>query len=77
MCGIPAAGILAQQLLEKLLNKDGYKQRNVTPGFWTHDWRPVRLSLCIDGFGVTYFGKEHAKQIMVFLSKSYKILSDW
>ena len=74
---LPAAGILAQRLLKKRLNKEGYKQSQVTPGFWTHDWHPVSFSLCVDGFGVKYFGKEHSKHLMVVLSKIYKIMSNW
>ena len=57
MYGLPAAGILAQRILEKLLNKEGYKQSQVTPGFWTHDWLPESFSLCVDDFGVKYVGK--------------------
>ena len=73
---IPAGGILSQRLLEKWLNKEGYKQSHVTPGFWTHDWWPVSFSLCIEYFGVKYVGKEHADHCMVVLSKSYKIPSN-
>ena len=37
MYGLPQAGILAQELLEKRLNAKGYRQSKLTPGFWTHD----------------------------------------
>ena len=47
---LPAAGILSQRLLEKRLNKEGYKQSQFIPGFWTHDWRPVSFSLCVDQY---------------------------
>ena len=77
MYGLPAAGILAQRLLEKRLNREGYKQIQVTPGFWTHYWRLVSFSLCVYDVGVKYFGKEHAYHLMVALSKIYKISSDW
>ena len=40
MYGLPAAGILAQELLEKRPNKKGYSQSKLTPGFWTHKWQP-------------------------------------
>ena len=33
MYGLPQAGPIAQQLLEKRLNKHGYKQSELTPGF--------------------------------------------
>ena len=45
MYGLPAAGILSQQLLEKRLNKKGYSQSKLTPGFWTHKWRAVSFTL--------------------------------
>jgi hypothetical protein len=37
MYGLPQAGILAQNLLEKRLNKHGYFQNKAVPGLWTHD----------------------------------------
>ena len=54
---ILAAGILAQRLLKKRLNKEGYKQSKVTPGFWAHDWRLVSFYLRVDAFGVKYVEK--------------------
>ena len=33
---------------------------NWSPGFWTHDWRPVQFTLVVDDFGVKYVGEEHA-----------------
>lgn len=77
MYGLPAAGILAQQLLEERLNKEGYSQSKLTPGFWTHKWRPVRFTLCVDDFDVTYVGKEHAEHLMSVLRSSYKISANW
>ena len=68
--------VLAQQLLEKRLNKEGYHQSELTPGFWTHDWRPISFSLCVDDFGVKYVGEEHANHLMSVLKKDYSISSD-
>ena len=34
MYGLPQVGLLAQQLLEKRLEKYGYAQRKQTPGLW-------------------------------------------
>ena len=34
MYGLPQAGLLAQQLLEKRLETHGYKQSKIMPGFW-------------------------------------------
>ena len=38
MYGLPQAGILAQELLEKRLNAHVYQQSKFTPGLWTHKW---------------------------------------
>jgi hypothetical protein len=77
MYGLPQSGLLAQQLLEKRLNKKGYRQSELTPGFWTHDWRPISFSLCVDDFGVKYVGKQHADHLMTILKEHYTISSDW
>ena len=69
MYGLPQAGIIAQQLLEKRLDAAGYHQSTITPGFWTHDWRPISFALCIDDFGVKYVGEEHAKHLLRTLNK--------
>ena len=54
MYGLPHAGLIAQELLEKRLNKHGYHQSKLTPGFWKHDTRPIYFSLIVDDFGVKY-----------------------
>ena len=77
MYGLPQAGIIAQQLLEKRLNATGYHQSTITPGFWTHDWRPISFALCVDDFGVKYVGEEHAKHLLQTLNKNYKTSSEW
>jgi hypothetical protein len=50
MYGLPQARIIAQQLLEERLEKDGYRQSKTTPGLWTHDTRPISFSLVVDDF---------------------------
>ena len=57
MYGLPQAGIIAQQLLEQRLEKDGYRQSTTTPGLWTHDTRPISFTLVVDDFGVKYVGE--------------------
>jgi hypothetical protein len=39
MYGLPQAGIIAQQLLEKQLRQHGYRQCKTTLGLWKHDTR--------------------------------------
>ena len=62
MYGLPQAGKLAQEQLEKRLNANGYKQSEIIPGLWTHIWRPISFTLVVDDFGVKYQGKEHAER---------------
>ena len=77
MYGLPQAGILAQQLLEKRLNKEDYFQSKITPGFWTHKWRPICFSLVVDDFGVKYVGTHHAEHLLSILEKNYKCKPKW
>ena len=60
MYGLLQAGLLANEILEKRLNKRGYQQIKFVPGLWTHDCRPVQFILVVDNFRVKYVGEEHA-----------------
>ena len=77
MYRLPQAGILAQQLLEKRLNKHGYHQSTLVPGLWTHEWITMQFILVVDDFGVKYTGEEHAKHHMAVLNKDYTITHYW
>ena len=77
MYGLPQAGLIAQKLPEQLRNKEGYYQSERTPGLWTHTWRPINFSLCVDNFGVKYVGKIHADHLLTVLQTHYKISRDW
>jgi hypothetical protein len=54
MYGLPQAGLLANELLEKRLNKHGYHQSKFVPGLWKHKTRPIMFTLVVDDFGVKY-----------------------
>jgi hypothetical protein len=77
MCGLPQAGIIAQNLLAKRLHKAGYQQSKITPGYWHHNWRPISFTLVVDNFGVKYINKEDVKHIASVLKQDYKINIDW
>jgi hypothetical protein len=77
MYGLPQAGILAQKLLEKQLNKHGYSQSKAVPGLWTHKTRPILFTLDVDDFGVKYVKKEHAMHLISILKQHYEISKDW
>ena len=73
MYGLPQAGLIAQQLLEKRLSEHGYRQSTTTPGFWKHDWRPISFSLVVDDFGVKYVGQEHPDHLLAALREFYVV----
>ena len=67
MYDLPYPGLIAQELLKKRLQRHGYNQSKVTPGFWKHKWRPITFSLMVDDFFVKYVGKEHADHLIAAL----------
>jgi hypothetical protein len=69
MYALPQAGILANELLQRNLAKDGYRPTTHTHGLWTHDTRPISFSLVVDDFGVKYVGQEHAEHLMTCIEK--------
>jgi hypothetical protein len=77
MYGLPQAGIIAQELLEERLQKAGYTQSKLTPGYWKHEWRPISFTLVVDDFGVKYIGKEHVMHLIKSLKEHYEVEEDW
>ena len=77
MYGLPQAGLLANKLLEKRLNKHGYFQSKFVPGLWTHKWRPITFTLVVNNFGVKYLGKEHAEHLREVIKKYYPVTEEW
>ena len=77
MYGLRQTGILAQQLLKKRLNKQGYFQSTLVPGLWKHKWRPVQFTLVINNFGVKYVGVEHTQHFVDSISGHYNIKAIW
>ena len=77
MYGLPQAGILAQELLGKRLNMEGYSQCVAVPGLWAHAMWPISFTLTVDDFGVKYVGKEHALHLIQTLKRDYEIFEDW
>jgi hypothetical protein len=77
MYGLPQAGILAQELLGKCLNKHGHCQSPITPGLWRHDFCPISFTLCVDDFGIKYVNREHVDHLFGILKEHYKCSQDW
>ena len=77
MYGLPQSGLLANELLEKRLNKHGYQQRKLVLGLWKYDTWPIQFTLVVDDFGVKYVGKEHAQHLKNTLEQHYKLTCNW
>ncbi len=77
MYGLPQAGILANKLLEKRLNKKRYYQCQHTPGLWWHVWRDITFCLVVDDFGIKTTSKEHMIYLQATLEKHYTLAIDW
>jgi hypothetical protein len=77
MYGLPQAGILTNELLQRNLAKYGYRPTQHTHGLWKNDTHPISFSLVVDDFGVKYVGREHAEHLMECFKKNYNISSDW
>ena len=73
MYGLPQAGLLAQELLEERLGKQGYFQSKLTPGLWMHRTRPIQFTLVVDDFGVKYVGEENKQHLINALQSHYRI----
>ncbi len=71
MYGLLQAGVLAQQLLEQRLNEHRHQQSQITPGLWKHTKQPISFTLCVDNFGVKYFGREHMDHLLQVLNTNY------
>jgi hypothetical protein len=77
MYGLPQAGIIAQQLLQKRLANHGYHPCRHTHGLWKHDTHPVAFSLVVDDFGIKYVGREHAQHLIDSIKTYYPISTNW
>jgi hypothetical protein len=77
MYGLPQAGILASELLQKRLDPHGYYQCTHTPGLFRHRTRPTVFALVVDDFGVKIQGKPNALHLIAALKEHYEITVDW
>jgi hypothetical protein len=75
--GLKQAGKLANDLLTKRLETQGYYQCATTPGLWRHKWRPITFVLIVDDFGIKYVGRQHAEHLLLALQQNYTVTTDW
>ena len=64
MYGLKQAKILAHDDLVKKLHAYRYKTIPQILGLWKHDNKPITLCLYVDDFGIKYFIKYDANQLL-------------
>jgi len=77
MYGLPQAGRIANERLQRFLEPHGYRPVPITPGLWKHDTRDLAFTLVVDDFGVKYTNENDAKHLMSILHQQYKVSEDW
>jgi hypothetical protein len=77
MYGLKQSGLLANQLLQKILAPYGYYPARHTPGIWLHKTTSIAFTLVVDDFAVKYLGKDNPHHLRNFLLRSYEITTDW
>ena len=77
MFGIPQANRIAHDYLFRNLAPYGYRPTKNTPGLWTHNRRPINLTLVVNDFDVRFTVKEHALHLKVSLESKYKVRTYW
>ncbi len=76
MYGLPQAGSLSHDLLKHRLNKEGYLQSQIVPGFWKHKTKPIQFVLVVDNFGIKYLKQEDLGHLIRSLEKHYDVTVD-
>ena len=76
MYGLPQAGIIAQELLEKRLAEYGYHQSKIINGFWKHKTRLICFCLVVDDFAVKYVNQDDADHLINAVRKYYPMTVD-
>ncbi len=76
MYGLPQAGIIAQELLEKRLGEHGYYQSKIINGLWKHKTRPICFCLVVDDFSVKYVNRADADHLINTIRKYYLMTVD-
>ena len=76
MHGLPQAGIIAQELLEKRLGEHGYYQSKIVNGLWKHKTRPICFFLVVDDFAVKYVNRADADHLIDMIRKYYPMTVD-
>ena len=77
MYRLPRSGLIANKLLEKRLNKNGYHQSKLVPGLWVHKTRTIQFALVVNNFGIKYERSKDARHLMKVLKLHCNVTEDW
>ena len=77
MPGLKQAGKVANDRLVTHRAKYGYAPCKRTPALWKHESRPITFTLCVDKFGIKYFGKQHSDHLLNALQNLCSTIVDW
>jgi hypothetical protein len=77
MYGLPQAGRLANDQLQRFLAPHGYRPCPITPGLWKHDTRPISFVLVVDDFAIKYVDRADADHLLDALKTAYRVKIDW
>jgi hypothetical protein len=76
MYGLPQAGRLANDQLQRFLAPHGYRPCPITPGLWKHDTRPISFVLVVDDFAIKYIDRADADHLPDALKTEYHVKID-
>ena len=62
--GLKQAAVLAYNQLKAQLLPAGYAPIIDTVGMWQHATKRTKLCLCVDDFGIKYYGKEDNNHLL-------------
>ena len=77
MYGLKQVALLAFNFLKENLKPFGYEPIPHTDGLQKHKTRPITFCLCVDDFGIKYFGTKDVEHLISALSHNYKLSTDW
>jgi len=77
MYGLPQAGKIANDQLQKFLLPHGYQPCPFTPGLWHHATRDIRFTLVVDDFAVRYTNRDDVNHLLDALRAHYQVTEDW
>ena len=77
MYGLSQSSCIANQDLQKFLEKYGYYPTVRTPGLWKHRTRPISFTLVVDNFGIKYTNKDDIDDLFKVIKDKYSLKIDW